>query len=157
MHRILYLRNQVARLDRRGFSRIGALCLLALAFIALMVIGQELTVIHGDKPLAASLQIASFTTALDAFRDDTGFYPTGANGLQDLIRQPIGVTNWCGPYLMEIPKDPWGQDYIYECPGKHTASGYPYDIFSVEPKPGTNVILNYLSPWLRPGLARQTN
>ena len=38
----------------------------------------------------------------------------------DLVQQPRDAQNWRGPYLQPmIPKDPWGNDYIYECPGRH--------------------------------------
>jgi len=92
---------------------------------------------------AAISQIASFETALDAFRADNGFYPTGTNGLQDLVRQPAGTTNWHGPYVDVIPNDPWGRKYVYECPGKHTTSGYPYDLFSLGPTSGKDAIVNW--------------
>jgi len=99
---------------------------------------------------AAVAQIAVFRTMLGAFRDDTGFYPTGTTGLQGLVRQPVGTTNWHGPYAQDIPKDPWGREYVYEIPGKHTSSGYPYDLFSLGPTPGTNVIGNWAFPSLKP-------
>lgn len=99
---------------------------------------------------AAMAQMAVFRTMLGAFRDDTGFYPTGTNGLQGLVRQPAGTTNWHGPYAQDIPKDPWDREYVYEIPGKHTSSGYPYDLFSLGPIPGTNVIANWAFPSLKP-------
>jgi len=108
---------------------------------------------HGLDPArlnAAVAQIAVFRTMLGAFRDDTGFYPTGTNGLLGLVRQPAGTTNWHGPYAQDIPKDPWGREYIYEIPGTHTSSGYPYDLFSLGPTAGTNVIGNWAFPSLKP-------
>jgi len=44
--------------------------------------------------------------------------------------QPRDATKWHGPYLdsTSVPKDPWGQEYIYDCPGKHNPSSY--DIYS---------------------------
>ena len=104
---------------------------------------------HGSfrAPITAAMtQIGNFKTALDAFHADNGFYPTGTNGLKDLVRQPAETTNWHGPYLESIPKDPWGHDYIYECPGKHTASGYPYDLLS----PGTPRENHPIENWVQP-------
>ena len=56
----------------------------------------------------------------------------------DLIQQPRDAQNWRGPYLQSdsIPKDPWGNDYIYECPGRHNPTSY--DISSLGP-PGDNI------------------
>jgi len=82
---------------------------------------------------AARTQLAAFATALDAFEVDNGYYPKGSDGLKDLIIQPRDAPNWKGPYLRqsEIPLDPWGNPYIYECPGRHNPSGY--DLMSMGP------------------------
>ena len=72
---------------------------------------------------------------------DNGYYPKGRNGLQDLIQQPRDAVSWHGPYLDSIPKDPWNNDYIYECPGKHNPSSY--DISSPGPLGGQNPIGNW--------------
>jgi hypothetical protein len=31
---------------------------------------------------------------------------------------------WHGPYLDKIPQDPWGNNYVYCCPGVHSTNGY---------------------------------
>ncbi|MGC9023154.1 MAG: type II secretion system major pseudopilin GspG, partial [Dissulfurimicrobium sp.] len=65
--------------------------------------------------------------ALDAFRLDNGRYPTTEEGLKALREKPPGLDTWNGPYLPKpIPKDPWGHDYVYRCPGEHG----DYDIIS---------------------------
>jgi hypothetical protein len=35
---------------------------------------------------------------------------------------------WSGPYLDQIPIDPWGNIYFYRCPGNHNTNGY--DLYS---------------------------
>jgi general secretion pathway protein G len=77
---------------------------------------------------SAQTQVANFKTVLDSFEVDNGYYPKGKNGLLDLIQKPRDAVSWHGPYLESIPKDPWGNDYIYECPGKHNPTSY--DIWS---------------------------
>ncbi|HTX21330.1 MAG TPA: type II secretion system protein GspG [Candidatus Aquilonibacter sp.] len=76
-------------------------------------------------------------TALDQFEMDNGFYP---RSLQDFFKQPAGATHWSGPYLdpPRLPVDPWGHEYVYECPGTHNTNSY--DLFSAGPdgKPGTD-------------------
>jgi general secretion pathway protein G len=99
---------------------------------------------------AALAQIATFKVALEAFQQDTGYLPRGTNGLLELLRQPPSATNWHGPYLDRIPQDPWGRDYVYKCPGKHTASGYPYDLICLGPPGEDSPIVNWESMWLRP-------
>ena len=69
-------------------------------------------------------------TALDRYEIDIGTYP---KSFQDLLRQPSGITNWHGPYLdsPKVPVDPWGDEYVYEFPGKHNTNGY--DLSSAGP------------------------
>jgi general secretion pathway protein G len=55
---------------------------------------------------------------------DNGYYPKGKSGLMDLVQQPREAQSWKGPYLKDLPKDPWGNDYSYECPGRHNATSY---------------------------------
>ena len=47
------------------------------------------------------------------------------------LGQPRDAQNWKGPYLKEIPKDPWNNEYIYECPGKNNPTSY--DLMSMGP------------------------
>ena len=64
---------------------------------------------HSRAPITAALaQIASFETALDAFRVDNGYYPPSTNGLQDLVHQPAGATNWRGSLPRQHPQRPLG-------------------------------------------------
>src|ERR1035437_1850401 len=136
MHRVLHLRNRIGTVDRRGLTLVEGLCLLAIAAILLAGIYAIIPKFGGLErrmPVAVAMtQIATFKTGLTFFRAHNGFYPTGTNGLQDLVRQPAGTTNWHGPYVDGIPKDPWGREYVYECPGKHSELGYPYDLRSEE-------------------------
>jgi type II secretion system protein G len=105
---------------------------------------------NGAQMVAVITQMRSFKTALDAYMVDTGSYPCGTNTLQALVHKPFGTTNWNGPYVSNIPKDPWDHDYVYECPGQHTAWGCHYDLFSPGPPDETNPIAN----WSTPGMAR---
>jgi len=100
------------------------LVLVILATLAAIVYPKVMGRSEQARITAAQTQIANFKTALDAFEVDTGYYPKGRNGLNDLLVQPRDVTGWYGPYLESIPKDPWGNDYIYESPGKHNPSSY---------------------------------
>lgn len=65
----------------------------------------------------ARLQIDHFKTALDLYRLDVATYPSSQQGLTALVQQPTDAGRWNGPYLDELPKDPWGNDYVYKSPG----------------------------------------
>ena len=117
----------------RGFTLIELLLVLViLGILAALVVPKFSGRTEQARQAAAHSQIAIFSTALDAFEVDNGYYPKGRNGLQDLVQAPRDAQNWKGPYLKgEIPADPWGNAYIYECPGKHNPTSY--DLTSVGP------------------------
>jgi general secretion pathway protein G len=120
------------------------LVLVILGILAAIVIPKFSGRTEQAKITAARTQISSFSTALDAFEVDNGYYPKGRDGLQDLIQQPRDAQNWRGPYLKEIPKDPWNSDYVYEYPGKVNANSY--DLVSFGPdgrQGGDDDITNY--------------
>jgi len=94
---------------------------------------------HSATMAATYSDMASIKTALEAYQIDTGGFPTGTNALQNLLRPSTGVTNWHGPYLDSLPKDPWGHEYIYTIPGKNPTPNYPYDLCSPGPH-GNNPI-----------------
>ena len=90
---------------------------------------------------AAQTQLATFATAFDAFQVDTGSYPAAApmstKGLYTLVTAPHGVTNWKGPYLKDVPLDPWGNPYLCESPGRHNVGAYDLVCSGPDGKVGT--------------------
>lgn len=116
---------------QRAFTLIELLLVLViLGILAAIVVPKFSGRTEQARRTAAQSQIATFGTALDAFEVDNGFYPKGKNGLADLVQQPRDLPNWKGPYLKgEIPMDPWGHPYVYECPGKRNPSSY--DVISM--------------------------
>jgi general secretion pathway protein G len=76
----------------------------------------------------ARAQIDAFEKALEAYRLDTGRYPSTEQGLGALMDKPASVSKWQGPYLKKaVPTDPWGNSYRYKQPGDHG----DYDIQSL--------------------------
>jgi len=65
-----------------------------------------------------SVVIAQIEAALKIYKLDIGGYPTTKQGLRALWVKPSELFRWNGPYLKEIPLDPWGHAYIYRSPGK---------------------------------------
>jgi general secretion pathway protein G len=112
-----------------GFTLIELLVVLViLGLLAGLVGPQVLRHVGGAKSDTAALQIAELGAGLDVYHLEVGRYPSSNEGLQALVEAPPSATNWRGPYLKKnkVPKDPWGNDYIYRFPGEHGA----YDLFS---------------------------
>jgi len=128
-----------ARRTRGGFTLIELLLVLViLGILAAIVVPKFSGRTEQARQTAAQSQIATFGTALDAFEVDNGYYPKGKNGLADLVQQPRDAQSWKGPYLKgEIPNDPWGHPYIYECPGKHNPTSYDLMSFGFDGRAGT--------------------
>ena len=119
--------------SRGGFTLIELLLVLViLGILAALVVPKFSGRTEQARQTAAQSQIATFGTALDAYEVDNGFYPKGRNGLVDLVQQPRDAQSWKGPYLKgDVPNDPWGHPYVYECPSKHNPTSY--DLMSSGP------------------------
>ncbi len=108
------------------------LVLVILAVLAAIVIPKFSGRTQQAKVTAAQSQIASLGLALEAFEVDNGYYPQGAGGLDALVNQPSNSPSWRGPYLPKaVTSDPWGNPYVYTCPGKNSPAGY--DLMSMGP------------------------
>jgi general secretion pathway protein G len=114
--------------SRQGFSLIELLIVLIILGLLASLVGPRLFRHVDDARVGtARAQIELLGTALDSYRLDTGRYPTTEQGLEALRSEPSGVRNWNGPYLPRpIPKDPWGNEYVYKSPGDHG----DYDLLS---------------------------
>ena len=127
------------RRSRRGFTLVELLLVLViLGILASLVLPKFTGRTEQARVTAAQTQISTFGTALDAFEVDTGSYPRGQDGLNQLVAAPADVPNWRGPYLKsEIPLDPWGRAYIYEFPGRINPAGYDLRSTGPDGQPNT--------------------
>lgn len=134
--------TRAGRARRRRYSSQGytltemLVVLVIIGLISAVVVPQTLGQMDRAKARTAKLQLQNIASALEFYAGDVGRYPTAAEGLKALVKQPAGAEDWRGPYLREeaLVRDPWGRPCVYE-PG---AEGAEFKISSLgsDGKPG---------------------
>jgi general secretion pathway protein G len=119
-------RNGGAKRDSRGFTLIELMVVIViLGILAGLIIPRIMGRPDEARQTKARIMIEGIETALKLYRLDNGFYPTTEQGLRALVEAstiPPLPRNWReGGYLEKgkLPKDPWGNDFVYLCPGSH--------------------------------------
>ena len=119
---------------KSGFTFMEILIAMLIISILSGVVGLSLYQwLRRAKVEAARSQIKTFQTALQMYRADQGRLPTQEQGLEALCAAPTSdpAPKQYPPegYLESrvVPKDPWGNPYVYVVPGRH---GEPYEILS---------------------------
>ena len=122
-------RTSSMRARRAGFTLIELLVVIVvIGMLAALVAPNVFSHVGTSKVAAARSQIELLGAALDAYRLDSDYYPTEAQGLEALRREPLAEPRprgWRGPYLKkDVPLDPWGRAYVYRSPGVVNPSSY---------------------------------
>lgn len=120
---------------QRGFSLIEIMIAVAIMAILVAVVGPTVFSYLGQaKVKTTEANIQAIKTGINSYYLYVGKYPLT---LEDLIKKPEGMAQakWGGPYLgrggediKEVPKDGWGDDFIYELTNDKKQ---PYRLFSV--------------------------
>lgn len=120
------MRNQ-----QLGFTLIEIMVVVViLGILASIVVPKIVSRPDQARQVKAQQDVLAIENALALYRLDNGRYPSTEQGLQALVQQPPGISNWkSGGYLRQLPVDPWGDEYQYLNPGLHGE----IDIFSSGP------------------------
>ena len=130
---MMCIANKPARAAQRGFTLIEIMVVVVILGIRAAVVVPRVM----DRPDQARItkaqsDIRALESALNLYRLDNFNYPTTEQGLNALVRLPTGQNaprNWrTGGYLDRLQKDPWGNDYQYQTPGR---DGRQFDIYSL--------------------------
>jgi general secretion pathway protein G len=122
---------------KKGFTLIEVMVVvIILGILATLIVPRIMSRPEEAKRTKTQLQIRSIESALKLYKLDNGDYPTTEQGLDALVKKPetgILPKNWRkGGYLesTKVPKDPWGNDFIYVMPGQYgdfDLSSYGHD------------------------------
>ena len=111
-----------------GFTLIEIMVVVVVIALLGAMIGPTLfSKVQQAEETRIAQDIRAIESALKFYRLDNYRYPTQAHNLKSLVEQPAGLERWNGPYLEDIPVDPWGEGYRYSYPGKH---GKDIDVFT---------------------------
>ena len=111
------------------------LVVIIISVLAAMVVPRLVGRSQDARIAAAKADIESnLSIALGLYELDNGNFPNTDQGMAALKSKPATSpvpVNWKGPYVKRIPKDPWGNPYVYACPGIHNTDDY--DLYSYGP------------------------
>lgn len=112
--------------NKQGFSLIELMVVILILGLLIGIVGPRLIGRTDDaKVSTAKIQIEGLISALKMYKLDNGTYPSTEQGLEALVAMPQTGNvpkKWRkGGYLEKgkVPKDPWGNDYVYLFPGAH--------------------------------------
>jgi len=117
-------RTRRARRRQKGFTLIEIMVVVIIigllaAIVAPNVIGR----VDDAQITRAKADIGQIENALKFYRLDNFAYPSSEQGLEALVSKPNdpNIRNWkTGGYLDRVPKDPWGNEYLYLNPGNNS-------------------------------------
>jgi len=124
--------NASFRLRRQaGFTLIEIMVVIViLGLLAALVVPKLVGRTEEAKRTQTRVQIKSIQQAIELFKLDNGFYPSTEQSLDALVRMPesgrVAKNYRKGGYLDRVPKDPWGNAFVYVSPGQQSE----YDISS---------------------------
>ncbi|MBT8373243.1 MAG: type II secretion system major pseudopilin GspG [Desulfobacterales bacterium] len=115
---------QKTTFNNRGFTLIELMVvIIILGILAVWVAPKIMSRPEEAKQVKARLDIQNLETALKLYKLDNGQYPSTEQGLLALVEKPetgLVPRKWKdGGYLEKgrVPKDPWGNDFVYLAPG----------------------------------------
>jgi general secretion pathway protein G len=114
----------------RGFTLLELLVVILIIGLLVGIVAPRLLgQVSKSEVTAARAQLDAIDKAVQAFRMDTGHFPSTSQGLRALVTTPPDEAKWRGPYMQsELPPDPWGSPYQYRLPG---TNGRDYDLYSL--------------------------
>src|SRR6184192_4920534 len=106
----------IRRTNQSGFTLLEIMIVVSIIVILLgLAISKMGNPTGFAKTTAVRADVQAIGTQLMQYEAMNGFYPTTEQGLQALVAQPEKDPRPARWYQLfkEMPKDPWGNEYIY--------------------------------------------
>lgn len=115
--------------SQQGFSLVELLIVITIMGLLVSIVAPDLFGnVEKAKTKTAEAQLKVIGTALDSYRLDMGVYP---EKLEQLVQgnDPL----WAGPYIKEVPQDPWQVNYAYT---RQNLTQFELKSYGADKKPG---------------------
>ena len=112
------------KLLKKGFTLLELLIVIVILGLLVSLVSINFLPTLSNAYVEVSKQdIARLQQALVMFKISEGSYPTQEQGLSSLKENPGNLKRPgkypSGGYINKLPKDPWGNDYVYIYPGQY--------------------------------------
>lgn len=124
-----------------GFTLMELLVVMAiLALLAGLAVPAYFKRADQARLDKVTTDFATLATALSLYRLDNGMLPSTEQGLQALVEKPglppVPGRYRQGGYLRELPRDPWGNAYVYLSPSRDGTREYELLSRGADGRPG---------------------
>lgn len=118
----MYRKKQTNR--QGGFTLIEIMVVLVIIGLLVGLVGPRVfDILVGANTTKVFADFKSIETALTRYRIDNQTLPSSEQGLEALVSKPTidPIPRKYPPegYIERVPKDPWGNDYLYLNPGEN--------------------------------------
>jgi general secretion pathway protein G len=110
--------GQTRRARRAGFTLVELMVVMViLVLLAALVIPRVMNRAEDARRATTIVQMRLLVSELEKYRiDNAGKVPSTEQGLSALVKEPSSPPKpkrWKGPYIEQVPKDGWSNDFQY--------------------------------------------
>lgn len=130
-----------------GFTLIEIMVVVVIiGLLATLILPNVLGRQDQALQVKAAADIRAISGQMALYKLDNFAYPSTAEGINALVSNPGGKSNWRG-YLSKKPQDPWQNEYQYLNPGQHNTNSFDVWSFGADGAPGGEGTAKDIGNW----------